>query len=161
MRYAAVALLLSALAPAPSAAPAETRAAREAVARRVFEDIFNRGRFEVADEIYAKDFVNHGVSRDAGLAEDQAAARGWKAAFPDLVMHVDKVLVDGEFVTVLWSGAGTNTGEGNGLPATGKKLSGRGITIWRIAGGKIREEWSEFDQLRILQQLGLAESPKR
>jgi ketosteroid isomerase-like protein len=60
---------------------------------------------------------------------------------------------------VLWSGEGTNTGAGNGLPATGKKLRGRGITIWRIADGKIREEWSELDQLRIMQQLGLLSPP--
>ena len=140
-------------------AAAETAEARKAVARRVFEEIFNQGKFDVANEIYAKDFVNHGVTRDIGLKEDQDAARGWRSAFPDLKTKVDKVLVDGEFVTVLWSGGGTNTGEGNGLPATGKKLTGRGITIWRISGGKIREEWSEFDQLRILQQLGLMPIP--
>ena len=138
---------------------AETPNQRKAVARRVFEEIFNQGKFDVADQIYAKDFVNHGVTRDIGLKEDQAAARGWRSAFPDLRTQVDKVLVDGEFVTVLWSGEGTNTGEGNGLPATGKKLKGRGITIWRISGGKIHEEWSEFDQLRILQQLGLMPIP--
>ena len=140
-------------------AAAETAEARKAVARRVFEEIFNQGKFDVANEIYAKDFVNHGVTRDIGLKEDQDAARGWRSAFPDLKTKVDKILVDGEFVTVLWSGGGTNTGEGNGLPATGKKLTGRGITIWRISGGKIREEWSEFDQLRILQQLGLMPIP--
>jgi steroid delta-isomerase-like uncharacterized protein len=144
-----------------TAVSAETAGKRKAVARRVFEEIFNQGKFEVADEIYAKDFVNHGVTRDIGLKEDQEAARGWRAAFPDLRMKVDKALVDGEFVTVLWSREGTNTGEGNGLPATGKKLKGRGITIWRIAGGKIREEWSEFDQMRIMQQLGLLPSPPK
>ena len=147
---------LAAFAPTLSA---ETAEQRKAVAKRVFDEIFNQGRFEVADEIYAKDFVNHGVTRDIGLKEDQDAARGWRSAFPDLKMKVDRMLVDGEFVTVIWSGEGTNTGEGNGLPATGKKLKGRGITIWRISGGKIREEWSEFDQLQILQQLGLMPLP--
>jgi steroid delta-isomerase-like uncharacterized protein len=155
------ALLLLLLGAASFSSPlsAETADKRKAVAQRVFDEIFNQGGFEVADEIYAKDFVNHGVTRDIGLKEDQDAARGWRAAFPDLKTKVDKVLVDGEFVTILWSGEGTNTGEGNGLPATGKKLKGRGITIWRISGGKIREEWSEFDQLRILQQLGLMPIP--
>jgi len=148
---------LAALAPTLSA---ETAEQRKAVAKRVFDEIFNQGKFDVANEIYAKDFVNHGVTKDVGLKEDQEAARGWRAAFPDLHTKVDKMLVDGEFVTVLWSGGGTNTGEGNGLPATGKKLAGRGITIWRISGGKIREEWSEFDQLRILQQLGLMPLPQ-
>jgi steroid delta-isomerase-like uncharacterized protein len=155
-----VALFFSLLLVALSAAGAETAEQRKAVARRVFEEIFNQGKFDVANEIYAKDFVNHGVTQDVGLKEDQEAARGWRAAFPDLHTKVDKMLVDGEFVTVLWSGGGTNTGTGNGLPATGKKLTGRGITIWRISGGKIREEWSEFDQLRILQQLGLMPLPQ-
>ena len=150
-------LLLAAISPAAG----ETAEKRKAVARRVFVGIFNQGRFEVANEIYAKDFVNHGVTRDVGLKEDQNAARGWRSAFPDLRTKIDKALVDGEFVTVLWSGEGTNTGEGNGLPATGKTLKGRGITIWRISGGKIREEWSEFDQLRILQQLGLMPPPEK
>jgi len=150
-----------ALMAAAGASGAETAQQRKAVARRVFDEIFNQGRFEVADEIYAKDFVNHGVSRDVGLKEDQDAARGWKAAFPDLKMTVEMMIAEGSLVTVLWRGEGTNTGEGNGLPATGKRLAGRGITIWRIEGGKIREEWSEFDQLRIMTQLGLLPAASR
>jgi steroid delta-isomerase-like uncharacterized protein len=146
---------------ASAAAAGETAEQRKAVARRVFEEIFNQGRFEVADEIYAKDFVNHGAGRDVGLKEDQEAARGWKSAFPDLKMRVEMMVAEGDLVAVLWSGSGTNTGEGNGLPATGKKLAGRGITIWRIAGGRIREEWSEFDQLRILTGLGLMPAPAK
>lgn len=154
------ALLLALGIPALSSSlSAESTESRKSVARRVFDEIFNQGKFEVADEIYARDFVNHGATRDIGLKEDQEAARGWRSAFPDLRMTVEKALAEGEFVTVLWSGEGTNTGEGNGLPATGKKLKGRGITIWRISGGKIREEWSEFDQMRIMQQLGLMPAP--
>ena len=160
MRKIALLIILG-LASISPAASAESAEKKRAVARRVFEEIFNQGKFEVADEIYAKDFVNHGVTREIGLNEDQAAARGWRSAFPDLKMKVDKALVDGDYVTVLWSGEGTNTGEGNGLPATGKKLKGRGITIWRISGGKIREEWSEFDQMRIMQQLGLMPVPPK
>jgi steroid delta-isomerase-like uncharacterized protein len=127
----------------------------KAIAHRVFDEIFNQGKFEVASEIYASDFVNHGVTQDANLEVDQAAARGWKSAFPDLRMTVEKVIAEGDLVTVLWTGSGTNTGTGNGLPATGRAIRGRGITIWRIVDGKIREEWSEFDQLRLMQQLGL------
>ena len=146
--------LLFAVLPA-SAAPHSQLERNKAVARRVFDEIFNQGRFEVADEIYAKDFVNHGVHRDVGLKEDQDAARGWKLAFPDLRVTVLKEIAEGDLVTVLYEGTGTNTGEGNGLPATGKKIEGRGITIWRIVKGKITEEWSEFDQLRIMKDLGL------
>lgn len=137
------------------------QARNKAIARRVFDEIFNQSKFEVADQIYAKDFVNHGGTRDITLEEDQAAARGWKQAFPDLKMTVVQEIAEGDLVTVLWTGTGTNTGEGNGLPATGKSGQLRGITIWRIVNGKITEEWSEFDQLSILKQLGLAPDAKK
>jgi steroid delta-isomerase-like uncharacterized protein len=146
--------LLFAVSPA-SAAPRNGSEKNKAVARRVFDEIFNQGRFEVAEEIYASNFVNHAFHRDAGFKEDQDAARGWKLAFPDLKMTVLKEIAEGDLVTVLYTGTGTNTGAGNGLPATGRKMEVRGITIWRIVNGKITEEWSEFDQLPIMKQLGL------
>ena len=126
----------------------------KAVARRVFDEIFNQGRFEVAGEVYAKDFVNHGKGRDIALAEDQAWARAWREASSDLKMTVSLMIAEGDLVAVLWSGAGTHTGSFQGLPPTGKKLDGRGITIWRIVNGRIVEEWSEFDQRGLMEALG-------
>ena len=150
-------LLATFAASAASAGPLQKK--NIAIARRVFDEIYNQNKFDVAREIYAPDFVNHGFSRDIDLKVDQDAARGWKSAIPDLKVSVVLTIAEGDLVTLLWTASGTNTGEGNGLPATGKKVSGRGITIWRIVNGKIREEWSEFDNLRILQQLGLAPTP--
>jgi steroid delta-isomerase-like uncharacterized protein len=138
-----------------SGCAAGPEARNKEVANRVVTEILSGGDFALASELYAPDFVNHGQTREVGLAEDQAAARGWKSAFPDMVMTADKLIAEGDLVTVLWSARGTNTGRGNGLPATGKTLSGRGITIWKIVDGRIREEWSAFDQLSIMQQLGL------
>jgi hypothetical protein len=54
----------------------------KAIAKRAFEEILSRGRFDLAEELYAKDFVNHGLRRDATLEEDQAALKGWHEAFP-------------------------------------------------------------------------------
>lgn len=71
--------------PTPLAAASE-QDRNKTVARRVFDEIFNQGKFEVADEIYAPDFVNHGYKRNVGLREDQAAVHQEKAAFPDLKM---------------------------------------------------------------------------
>ena len=135
--------------------------ANKTVAKRVFEDIFNQGQFDVANEIYSPSFVNHAHHhRDIGLKRDQDAARGWKSAFPDLKMTVNLAVAEGDLVALLWTGTGTNTGEGNGIPATGQKGELRGITIWRIQNGRITEEWSEFDQADILKQLRLTGSPK-
>jgi steroid delta-isomerase-like uncharacterized protein len=129
------------------------------IAQRVFDEILTQGNFALAEQLYAPDFVNRGITRDVDLKEDQAWARGWRQAFPDGTMLVEKVMAEGDLVTVLWRGRGTNTGTGNGLPATGRPVELRGITIWRIQGGKIKEEWSSFDQLSLMRQLGLLPTP--
>ena len=132
----------------------------KAVARRAFEEILSQGKFELAEQLYARDFVNHGIHRDAGLEEDQAALKGWHQAFPDIAIVPQKLIAEDDLVTIYWIASGTNTGTGNGLPATGKKGELAGITIWRIADGKIKEEWSAFDQLSMMQQLGLLPNQK-
>jgi steroid delta-isomerase-like uncharacterized protein len=133
----------------------------KAIARRAFEEILSQGRFELASELYAKDFINHGIHRDATLEEDQAALKGWHQAFSDISIVPEKLIAEGDLVTIYWIARGTNTGAGNGLPATGKKVELAGITIWRIVDGKIKEEWSAFDQLSMMQQLGLLPTDKQ
>jgi steroid delta-isomerase-like uncharacterized protein len=132
----------------------------KALAKRAFEELLSKGKFELAEQLYAKDFVNHGIHRNGTLEEDQAALKGWHQAFPDVVIVPEKLIAEGDLVTVYWIARGTNTGTGNGLPATGKKAELAGITIWRIVNGKIKEEWSAFDQLSMMQQLGLLPNQK-
>src|SRR5438552_200604 len=127
----------------------------KAIARRAFEEILSQGRFELASELYAKDFINHGIHRNASLEEDQAALKGWHQAFSDITIVPERLIAEGDLVAIYWIARGTNTGTGNGLPATGKKAELAGITIWRIVDGKLKEEWSAFDQLSMMQQLGL------
>jgi steroid delta-isomerase-like uncharacterized protein len=137
----------------PTKDTASEQEKNKAVARRVFEEIFNQGRFQVADEIYARDFVNHGLHRDANLQEDQAAARWEKTVLPDLTMTVDKIVAEDDLVTVVWRARGTNTVSVGELPATGATVELRGITVWRIVDGKIVEEWTSFDMLGVARQV--------
>lgn len=119
----------------------------KAIALRVCEEIFNQGKFQVADEIYAPDFVNHGSHRDIDLQEDQAWAHAEKKAFPDLRMSVQQMVAEGDKVAVLWTFQGTHTGSGyEGLPPTGTRVEVRGMTIWRIVDGRIVEEWTSFSE---------------
>jgi steroid delta-isomerase-like uncharacterized protein len=150
-----VAAVLMILAIAPAFGKDNRASKNKEIVRKVFIDIWTQGRFEVANEIYAKDFVNHAVDNDISFERDQADIHGWRAAFPDIELFVDKEFAEGDFVTVLWRGRGTNTGSGNGLPATGKKTDGRGISIFRVVDGKIKDEWTEYSQMLILRQLGL------
>jgi steroid delta-isomerase-like uncharacterized protein len=128
----------------------------KAVARRLFEEVFGpHWRVELVDEIHTPDFVVHTASGDVGLEENRAAVVGWRAAAPDLVMRVEHMVAEGDLVAVHWIGRGTNTGEGNGLPATGRKVEARGMTLFRFRDGRIAEEWGVVDMLSALRQLGL------
>ena len=154
-------LLFVALAAVPAALATDNappdRASQEAknktIAGRVFEEIFNQGKFQVADEIYASDFVNHGLHKNFDLQADQAAVHAEKKAFPDLKMTVDRMVAEHDLVTVVWTFRGTNTAAGYGLPPTGARIELRGITVWRIVDGKIREEWTSFDDMQAAGQL--------
>ncbi len=122
------------------------------VARRAFAEILEKGRFAVVNEVYAPDFRNG----TATLEEDMAALRAWHSLLPpDFTMRPDLVLGEGEYVTVRWTGRAT---------VKGRPLEGGGITIWRFENGRIREEWSQFDQGRWMRELGLESlggDPKR
>jgi steroid delta-isomerase-like uncharacterized protein len=123
------------------------QARNKAVAMRVFDEIFNQGKFQVADEIYAPDFQNHGATRTVDLKTDQDYVHAEKKAFPDLHVTVQDMVAEGEKVAVLWTFRGTHTGPGyEGLPPTGTRVEVRGMTIWRIVDGRIVEEWSSFSE---------------
>ncbi|HEX9161823.1 MAG TPA: ester cyclase [Thermoanaerobaculia bacterium] len=126
----------------------------KAVARRVFDEIFNQKRLQAAEEIYAPDFINHGLHRQLSLAEDQAYARSEVKAFPDLKITVDAMVAEGDYVTVLWTFRGTHTEWGyGGLPPTGTRVEMRGITIWRVTDGKLHDEWTSFNALGAYMQV--------
>jgi len=131
----------------------------KAQVRKVFEEGLTQGRWDVFEEVHRKDFIAHAGKRNATLAEDLNSAKGWRQAFPDLVMTVDQMVAEGDLVAVRFSGRGTNTGSGNGLPATGNYAEGSGITIFRMMDGEIAEEWNVADELGLLRQLGLLPSP--
>lgn len=134
----------------------------KSLARRVFEEGLSQGIYTVP---YTHDFVGHSgngtFTREAGLAE----ARGWRQAFPDLKMNVDLIVAENDLVAVRWTARGTNTGSGNGLPATGKSVTATGQATFRFVEGKIAEEWASGDVVGIMKQLGLwpaaAQAPRR
>jgi steroid delta-isomerase-like uncharacterized protein len=133
----------------------EVEEKNKAVARTAVEEVLGRGKVELYDSLYWTDYVSHNGPRDAGREADRRATQGWHQAFPDLKITIDKVIAEGDLVAVRFVAEGTNTGSGNGLTATGKRVRIAGMTILRIVDGKIAEEWASFDQLDFLRQLGL------
>jgi predicted SnoaL-like aldol condensation-catalyzing enzyme len=74
----------------------------KALAKRAFEELLSRGQFELAEQLYSKDFANHGIHRDIGLQEDQEALKGWHHAFPDIAIVPKKLIAEGDLVVVYW-----------------------------------------------------------
>ena len=62
---------------------------------------------------------------------------------------------------IRWIMRGTHNGPLMGIPATGKAVTVAGIDVFRIAGGQIVELWQHFDQLGMLQQLGVIPAPEQ
>jgi predicted ester cyclase len=153
VRVFPVVLAIAAL--ASPAVAGELEQKNKAVARIALEEMLGRGRIDENESIYAPGYVSHGGNRDVGRAEDRESAKGWRQAFPDLRVTVDKIVAEGDLVAVRFLAEGTHTGSGNGLQATGKPIRIAAMTILRIVDGKIVEEWPMFDQLDLMRQLGM------
>ena len=137
-------------------------AENKALARRLVEEAFNAGRLEVVDELVASDFVEHDPSLTEevrGPAGVKELIAGYRAAFPDIRITIEDQIADGDYVVSRWSGTGTHQGELMGMPATGKQATVTGITIDRIADGRIVESWDNWDTLGLMQQLGAIPAP--
>jgi len=131
--------------------------ANKKASRRILEEIFGAGKYDLADELLQAKAIGHDpalpgpVQGPEGLKE---SARAYRAAFPDLKLTVEDVVGDGDLVAIRWSAHGTQKGELFGIAATGKEATVTGITIDRYSGGKLAESWTNWDTLGLLQQLG-------
>jgi steroid delta-isomerase-like uncharacterized protein len=135
-----------------------------ALARRSFDEIWNTGNLDVADELFSPDYVNHDPTSPEvppGPEGVKQLARMYRRAFPDLRFTVDEMLATGDKVITRWTGQGTHRGPLRGLPATGRQVRVTGISIHRIAGGRIVETWVNWDTLGLMEQLGAAPVPAR
>lgn len=136
-----------------AAADASLAERNKATALRVFREGLNQGRYD--DIPYTPDFVGHRSTSTFTHEEGMAEARGFRTAFPDLVMTVDHAVAEGDMVAVRWTARGTNTGDGNGIAATGRRVQISGMALFRFEDGAIAEEWTSGDNLGLMRQLGL------
>jgi steroid delta-isomerase-like uncharacterized protein len=128
----------------------------KALARR-WADIFNQGNLDLVDEIYASDFVGH----DPTMPEDVRGVEGrrefygmYQSAFPDTQITIEDQLAEGDMVATRWTARGTHRGELMGVPPSGKRVEVSGTTISRFEGGKVAEEWDNYDALGMMQAIG-------
>lgn len=122
--------------------------------RRWFEEVWNKGRREAIEEMLLPESVVH----EGGI--DTTGADGFypfydrfKAAFSEIHVSIDDSLADGDMVCVRWTFTGKHTGPGLGVDPTGAVFRVTGISILRVAGGKLIEGWQNWDMLGLMEQL--------
>lgn len=132
----------------------------KALVLRWFEEVWNKGRVEAIDEMMAANCVIHGLGPDLHGPDGFKPFHGsYRDAFPDVKLKVDDIVSEGGLVAARWSGTGTHRGSGLGFPQTGRTVSFTGMSFVRVEKGKIAEGWNNFDQLGMLQQLGVVNLP--
>ena len=130
--------------------------------RRIPLEIFNQGRLELIDELFAADYVEN-VQPPFPIPEGREGVRTFIAAlreaFPDLRYEVVQQYQDGDVHIGYVRVSGTMRGDFVGMPASGRSATWDEIHIGRYRDGQLAEHWAVQDQLGMLQQLGFAPPP--
>jgi predicted ester cyclase len=119
----------------------------KALVRRFFEEAWGKGNLSAVDESMASDYVEH--RRPYGMLPGPEGLKqlivAYRSAFPDLTMTLDDIFAEGEMAAFRWSARGAHLGDWLGIPPTGNHVTATGITIFRIASGKVVESWTSID----------------
>lgn len=129
------------------------------VIHRLYEETWNKGNLNMADECYPAKFMQHDPSSPDKIwgtsdSHKQMVAH-IRQAFPDLHIVIEDTIAEGDRVAIRYTVTGTHKGVFNGIPATGKTIDVTGYEIVRIENGKIAELWNLSDTFTTLRQLGV------
>ena len=131
----------------------------KALTRRWYEEVWNKGRSEAIDEMFAADVITHGLADESGAPVQGVAGfkefhRKFKEAFPDMTITVEDTIAEGDKVVARCTVRGCHSADSLGLVASNKPIEITGISITRIQDGKIVEGWNEFDFMSLFRQIG-------
>ena len=130
--------------------------------RKYIDEVWNQGRLDLVDRLVAQDCVTHDPAAPGGelIGPDglKQLISMYRNAFPDTEFEIKDMILEGDKVGARITASGTHKGELMGIAPTGKRVSISGIVITQFRAGKQVESWSSYDQLGMLQQLGVAPS---
>ncbi len=130
---------------------------------RNFTAALNEADWDALDPLLTEDFRRHSQATP-GMAvrsreEFKELQRSFLMSMPDQRVTIEMLIAEGDKVAGYATYAGTQTGPMGDFPVTGKPVSVKFLSIFRIEAGKIAELWVEWDNLAMLAQLGLYPPP--
>jgi steroid delta-isomerase-like uncharacterized protein len=135
------------------------REENKAIARRFLDELWNRSNFVLVDQLLATDYDGHSSTEIRGPEGAMEFVPRLRLAFPDFQFSILDQLAEADKVATRWTIRGTHEGEFQGMLPSGKRIEMTGITIFRIANGRLIEGWTNEDVLGMLQQLGAVPKP--
>lgn len=135
----------------------------KAVMRRIYDEIWNQGNFEVLDEIVSADYVGHiptPPEAPTGREGLRWLIQMYRSAFPDINVQVDDQIAEGEKVLTRITIQGTHQGQFMNIPPTNKKIKVTALVVTRFRNGQNIEGWAELDRFGMMQQLGFIPMPQ-
>jgi predicted ester cyclase len=122
--------------------------------KRWFEEVWNKGRREAIAEMLAPEAVVHDGEIDTSGAEGfYPFYDRLQATLSDIHVEVEDTIAEGDKLCVRWLCTGRHTGDGLGIAPTGVPIRVTGISILRVAGGKLVEGWQNWDMLGLMEQI--------
>ncbi len=131
----------------------------KALIRRWFSEVWNQGRAEAIDEMFAADGIAYGLADEEGHPLRGAAGfkpffKKFRDAFPDLEVVVEDTVAEGDKVAARCIVRGSHQSDSLGFAATHQPTEFTGLCIVRVRDGQIVEAWNNFDFMSVFQQLG-------
>ena len=126
---------------------------------RVYQEVFEQGKLEVADEVIAADFIDSSPGIPPGMSREgpeslKQFATVTRAAIPDLRIRIHEMITDDDTGVARVTFEGTHGGELFGIPASGKHVAWDAVDIVHVREGQIREHYGIADTISLLRQLG-------
>jgi predicted ester cyclase len=129
---------------------------------KFFKEVWNQRKLDIADDIFDYDCLTFQLGSGAPVTSTPRGPESikkhigeWLSGFPDLTFTIEQMITEGDRVSTLLSMNGTHTGEWLGIPACGKRINIRLMTIHRLRHSKIIEDWVIVESLGFFQQLGI------
>lgn len=149
--------------PTQNTSPQDNKQENKQVVHRLIEEGWNQGKTNVVSELLANNCRFHDEvfpHLTSGADNLRRHIESCRVGFPDLKFSIDDTIAERDEVVVHWTARGTHKGSFLGMPASNKKSTVSGTSIYRLEGSKIVESWANWNLMSMMQQLGITSVPQ-